>query len=146
MSSLILRTAASYLPPVMLLLSLVVLMQGHNVPGGGFVGGLMAASSFALVALAMGHREAKKKLRVPPAILIGSGLGVAVLSGVPAMLWGDPFMTGWWFKVPVPGYEHGVTVGTPVIFDVGVYLLVTGVVLLMIFSLEEYRDDAAALD
>ena len=144
MSSLILRTAAKDLLPVMLLLSVVMLIQGHNEPGGGFVGGLLAASGFSLIALALGHKEAKRLLRVQPAALIGAGLGVATLSGVPGILMGQPFMTGQWTTIPVPGFPNGLKVGTPVMFDIGVYLLVMGVVLLMIFSLEEYRDDAAA--
>jgi multicomponent Na+:H+ antiporter subunit A len=126
------RTAARLLMPLLLLFSVFLLLRGHNEPGGGFVGGLVAAAAFALYALAFGSRPARDALLVKPMTLIGLGLVMALCSGVPAVLLGQPFLTAQWRLDPV-------AFGTPVVFDVGVFLLVTGVVLMMIFSLAEER-------
>jgi multicomponent Na+:H+ antiporter subunit B len=92
----------------------------------------VAAAAFALYTLAFGTRSARDALLVKPMALIGIGLVMALCSGVPAVLRGQPFLTAQWLLDPV-------AIGTPVIFDIGVFLLVTGVVLMMIFSLAEER-------
>jgi multicomponent Na+:H+ antiporter subunit A len=124
------RTAARGLMPLLLLFSVFLLMRGHNEPGGGFVGGLIAAAAFALYGIAFGVRRARQALLVSPLILLGAGLLVALVSGLPAVLSGEPFLAALWTSGPLE-------VGTPLLFDVGVYLVVTGVVLMMIFSLAE---------
>jgi multicomponent Na+:H+ antiporter subunit B len=136
MTSLILRTASGVLQPVMLLYSLFLLMAGHNEPGGGFAGGLVAASAFALHALSHDPDAARRALGVHPRTLIAAGLLTAVVSGVPGMVAGGVFLTGLWVALPVPG-GGCVALGTPLLFDDGVYLLVLGMVLLMIFPLAE---------
>jgi multicomponent Na+:H+ antiporter subunit B len=136
MRSLVLRTATRYMQPILLLFSVFLLLKGHNEPGGGFAGGLVAASAFALYAIAYSVDEARENLRVAPQTLIGLGLLLALGSGVVAMLLGQPFMTGQWGEVTLPGFGK-VALGTPVLFDVGVYLDVVGVTLLIIFSLAE---------
>ncbi|MAY74294.1 MAG: Na(+)/H(+) antiporter subunit B [Phycisphaerae bacterium] len=144
-TSLILRTTARGLLPIMLFLSVIVLFRGHNEPGGGFVGGLLAAAGFSLYALAQGLAEAKRLMPIRPSVFIATGLGCAALSGVPGLLSGDGFLHGIWGSIPVAGFTKDIAIGTPVIFDIGVYFAVMGVVLLMIFSLEEeYNDDRAA--
>jgi multicomponent Na+:H+ antiporter subunit A len=124
------RTAARRLMPLLLLFSVFLLMRGHNEPGGGFVGGLIAAAAFALYGIAFGVRRARQALLVRPLTLLGAGLLVALASGLPAVLSGEPFLEALWMPGPLE-------VGTPLLFDVGVYLVVTGVVLMMIFSLAE---------
>jgi multicomponent Na+:H+ antiporter subunit B len=124
------RTAARRLMPLLLLFSVFLLMRGHNEPGGGFVGGLIAAAAFALYGIAFGVQRARQALLVTPLTLLGAGLLVALVSGMPAVLSGQPFLEALWTTGPVE-------VGTPLLFDVGVYLVVTGVVLMMIFSLSE---------
>ena len=136
MTSLILRTASGVLQPVMLLYSIFLLVAGHNEPGGGFAGGLVAASAFALHALAHDTQATRRALRVHPRTLIGAGLLAAVLSGVPGVIAGGVFLTGLWVAVPLAG-GGSVALGTPLLFDVGVYLLVLGMVLLVIFPLAE---------
>ena len=130
--SIILFEATRYLAPLMVLLSFYLLLRGHNEPGGGFVGGLLAAAAFALHVIASGVLYARRMLRVDPRTLMGVGLLLALLMGVPALLHGQPFMTGIWLphKLPVLG-----KVGTPLLFDVGVYLLVVGITLTIIFEL-----------
>lgn len=129
-TSTIFRTAARLLMPLLLLFSLFLLLRGHNEPGGGFVGGLVAAAAFALYAVAFGVERARQALLVEPLTLLGAGLLIALGSGVPAALRGQPFMTAQWAL-------GAVALGTPALFDIGVFLVVAGVVLMMIFSLAE---------
>ena len=134
MNSLILSTATRYILPLMLLFSVYLLLRGHNEPGGGFVGGLIAASAFALYAFAFHVDQARQALRVDPRYLIGIGLLIAVSSGIISLFYADPFMTGQWGQQPIPVLGK---IGTPVLFDLGVYLVVIGVTLTIIFSLAE---------
>ena len=126
----IFRTAARLLMPLLLVFAVFLLLRGHNQPGGGFVGGLVAAAAFALYAIAFGVQRARQALLVRPLTLLGAGLSIALLSGVPAVLRGQPFLTALWAPRSLP-------LGTPAAFDVGVFLVVAGVVLMMIFSLAE---------
>jgi multicomponent Na+:H+ antiporter subunit A len=126
----IFKTSARLLMPLLLVFSVFLLLRGHNEPGGGFVGGLVAASAFALYAIAFGVQPAKHALLVSPSTLIGAGLLIALLSGVPAVVRGQPFLTALWAPGSLP-------LGTPAMFDVGVFLVVAGVVLMMIFTLAE---------
>ncbi len=134
MTTLILSTATRYLLPLLLLFSIFILLRGHNEPGGGFIGGLVAAAAFALYGIAYGVEKVRQLLVVEPRRLIGVGLLVAVSSGCLSLFVHQPFMTGLWSiqEVPVLG-----KVGTPLLFDVGVYLVVIGVMVLIIVSLAE---------
>ncbi|CAH2030900.1 Na+/H+ antiporter subunit B [Trichlorobacter ammonificans] len=134
MHSLILATAIRLLLPLMLIFSLFLLLRGHNEPGGGFVGGLVVAAAFALYTLAHGEKEGRRMLRVEPLRLVTVGLVTALVSGLLPMLAGFPFLTALWSSVPAPVIGHA---GTPLLFDLGVYLLVAGMALLIIFTLME---------
>jgi multicomponent Na+:H+ antiporter subunit A len=126
----IFRTAARLLMPLLLLFSAFLLMRGHNEPGGGFVGGLVAAAAFAMYGLAFGFGRARRAIVATPLALIVAGLTIALASGVPSVLRGQPFLTAQWAL-------GALTAGTPMVFDIGVFLVVWGVVLMMIFSLGE---------
>jgi multicomponent Na+:H+ antiporter subunit B len=132
--SLIVRSSTRFLLPLMLLFSVFLLVRGHNEPGGGFVGGLTAATAFTLVLLSDGLEAARRLLRVAPLSLVAAGLTVALASGLPALLQGRPYMTGVWLAVPLPVVGK---IGSPVVFDVGVYLVVLGIVLAILFALAE---------
>jgi multicomponent Na+:H+ antiporter subunit B len=135
MSSLILSTATRYLLPLLLLFSIFLLLRGHNDPGGGFVGGLVAAAALALYGLAFGPVEARRLLKVEPRHLIGIGLLLALSSGLVAVLFlGQPFMTGVWSSIELPALGKP---GTPLLFDLGVYLVVVGVTLTILVALSE---------
>lgn len=135
MNSVILRSATMLLITVLLLFSVFLLLRGHDLPGGGFLGGLMAATALALYAIANGLPKARGLLRVTPQTITGWGLLAAVLAGLLALLSGDPYLTGQWWFVPVGGQE--LKLSSPLLFDIGVYLVVVGVVLTMLFGLEE---------
>ncbi len=136
MTSVILRTTARLLEPLLLIFSMAVLLRGHNAPGGGFVGGLLAAAAFALRAIATDVGSARRALRISPHTLLGAGLSLAALSGMTGLFGGKPFLTGAWFSIPLP-WGRKFEFGTVLAFDAGVYLVVLGAVVLIIFTLAE---------
>ncbi|MBI1735386.1 MAG: Na+/H+ antiporter subunit B [Candidatus Rokubacteria bacterium] len=136
MTSLILQTATRLILPLAFLLSVFLLARGHNAPGGGFIGGLVAAAAFALYAMAAGVPAARRLLRIDPHPLIGAGLLLALGSGALALAADRPLMTGLWTDLTVPGLG-ALAVGTPLAFDLGVYLLVVGVMTMILLTLAE---------
>jgi len=137
-SSLILRAGARFLVVLLVLFSIFELLRGHNEPGGGFVGGLLAASGFALYMLAHDVEAARGLLRASPLTVVGVGLMVAIASGAAALVAGRPFLTGLWYGDPIPGIGK---VSTVLAFDIGVYLVVLGTALLIVFTLAEAEED-----
>jgi multicomponent Na+:H+ antiporter subunit B len=136
MFTMILRTATKYLMPLLLMFSIFLLLRGHNEPGGGFVAGLVASAAFALYALSAGVPAARHTLYFDPHNIIGAGLLISLSSSVFPMLFGRPFLTGLWADFHLPLFGD-VEIGTPFIFDIGVSMVVLGVVLMIIFSLAE---------
>lgn len=130
----LLSITSNLLLPLLIVFSVYLLLRGHNAPGGGFAGGVVAASAFTLYALANGVESAKKKLRYEPKMIIASGITVILISGLLSLLIGMPFMTGMWLDFPIPVVGK---IGTPLIFDIGVYMVVSGIALSIIFSLME---------
>lgn len=133
MISLILQTATRYLVPLLFLFSVFLLLAGHNEPGGGFVGGLVASAGFALYAIAFDVKEARRVLTADPIRLIGVGLGIAIFSGLIGLFASEEFFYGVW----TPEESNLPKFGTPGLFDVGVYLVVIGVTLSIVFTLAE---------
>jgi multicomponent Na+:H+ antiporter subunit B len=134
--SLILVTTARLLSPLLLVFSVFLLVRGHNEPGGGFSGGLVAAAAFILLAVTRDPASARQALRIEPQALIGIGLLVAIGSGMAGLLVGQPLLTGQWFSIPLPA-GGSLELGTPLFFDIGVYLVVIGATLTMILTLAE---------
>ena len=134
MKSLIFRTAARYLIPLLLLFSIFTLLRGHNLPGGGFAGGLLAATAVALYIFAWDAAAAKRAVPVDPHLVIGIGLAIVIACGFAGMFAGHPFLTGQWTVI---GETHA---GTPLLFDVGVYLVVFGSCVMMLYSLTEREE------
>jgi len=136
MRSLILATAARLLVPLLLLFSVFLLLRGHNDPGGGFAGGLVASAAFILLAISRDPAAARQALHIEPQALIGVGLLVAIGAGVVGLLLGDPLLTGQWLEISLPDGSR-LALGTPLAFDVGVYLVVMGATLTMVLTLAE---------
>jgi multicomponent Na+:H+ antiporter subunit B len=116
--------------PLLLLFALFMLLRGHNLPGGGFIGGLVFSAAFALHTFAFGAAAARRALLVDPSIWIGAGLLLALCCGLIPLLMGKPFLSAVWFAP-----DFGL--GTPLLFDLGVFLDVIGVVLTITFTLAE---------
>jgi len=136
MTSLILRTATRYLFPIIMLFSVYVLLRGHNEPGGGFVGGLAAASAYTLYALAFDVTTARTLLRIDSRTLIGLGLLLSTVSGLISFFLNQPFMTSLWAKIKISP-EFTLVLSTPLFFDIGVYCVVLGVTLTIILALAD---------
>ena len=118
-----LPAAARLVVPVQYVFSIYLLLRGHNLPGGGFIGGLVLASALVLRAMV----DPKRVPRIDLIMLSGIGLLVALLSAVMPWLTGKTFFTGLWggqIWLPVLG---DLKLGTPLLFDIGVFLVVTGV-------------------
>ncbi len=141
MNTLILNTTNRLIMGILLVFSVFLLIRGHNLPGGGFTGGLVASSAFALQALAYGVPAARRLLVWDPRTFIALGLLTALASSAAAMVVQLPYFTGLWLKqvFPVVG-----KIGTPIVFDTGVYLVVLGVVTLFVFSLasQDAKEDS----
>lgn len=136
MSSLILRTATRLLVSLMLVFSVFLLVRGHDAPGGGFLGGMIASIAFVLYTLAAGPAAVRQALRIAPRTIAIGGAGLALFGGLAAALAGRPPFSGLWTFIGAPG-EGGLPLGTPLLFDLGVYVAVVGAVLTIILALEE---------
>jgi multicomponent Na+:H+ antiporter subunit B len=134
MKSLIFKTAATYLLPLLLLFSVFILLRGHYLPGGGFVGGLMAALAFILHSFAFGLKETQSIVKLNPRYLMPIGLALSILSALSPWVVGLPVMTGLWFDEPLRLIGM---VGSALFFDIGVYLVVVGSTLTIMFSISE---------
>ncbi|CAM4310527.1 Na+/H+ antiporter subunit B [Gillisia limnaea] len=134
MRTIILKTASAYLLPVLLLFSVFILLRGHYLPGGGFVGGLMASIAFVLHAFANGLSNTKTLIRFHPGFLMPVGLALAFLSGMAPLMFDLPFMTGLWYPEAIPVIG---SLGSALFFDIGVYLVVIGVTLTIIFTIAD---------
>ncbi|MEM1109616.1 MAG: Na+/H+ antiporter subunit B [Planctomycetota bacterium] len=131
MNALVLQTTSRLLVLLLVVFSVLVLIRGHNEPGGGFIGGLLCALAFATHALSFGIRGTRRLIRVDPHRLLGIGLLLAAGSGAVSIVLGQPFMTGqWWAEVPGVGKA-----GTVLIFDIGVYLVVLGAAMMILVGL-----------
>ncbi len=140
MRSTLLQISSRFLGPLLLALSLFVLYRGHNLPGGGFIGGLIAASAVFLVGLAHDWGRAGRWLRVRPEILLSTGLAIALCSAFIGPAGGDTLMSGQWFPAfSLPGLGK-VHLGSPLLFDLGVYLCVVGFCTKTVFAMGEQND------
>ncbi|WP_320199206.1 Na(+)/H(+) antiporter subunit B [Agrobacterium sp. rho-13.3] len=139
MNTLILRTVAPVIISLMVLFSIFVLLRGHNEPGGGFIGGLIAVSALAIFGIAYGVQAVRRAIIFHPLSIAGFGLLLATLSGLFSVFFGVPFMTGLWVYPSLLGVE--VPLATVMSFDVGVYLVVVGGFASIALGLEERDHD-----
>lgn len=139
MRTLIFRTVAPYLTALMVLFSVFVLLRGHNEPGGGFIGGLIAASAFAIYGIACGVSPVRRAMYFHPMALSGAGLLMGSVAGLLSVFAGVPFMTGLWLYVSVFGEE--LKLSSVLLFDIGVYFVVVGAITSIALALEERSTD-----
>ncbi|MBF9048851.1 Na+/H+ antiporter subunit B [Roseobacter sp. HKCCD9010] len=137
MNSLILNAATRLLVGLLLLFSIYMLLRGHNLPGGGFIGGLIGATGFVLYAIAHGCSATRAALRVDPQSIAMVGLGIALAAGVFAAFFGDALFTGQWLFIGETEDDKGLPISSVLFFDIGVYLVVFGSILTIVLALEE---------
>ncbi|MFW6043445.1 MAG: MnhB domain-containing protein [Marinilabiliaceae bacterium] len=114
--------------------ALFVLLRGHDRPGGGFIAGIIASAGFLMYALVFGSDKLLDLLKMNPRYIMGIGLLISLVAALMPALWGLPPMTAMWQEIkiiPMPT----IHAGTPLLFDTGVFVLVTGVVLGIITSI-----------
>jgi multicomponent Na+:H+ antiporter subunit B len=135
MNTLIARTIAPVLTALMLVFSVFVLLRGHNEPGGGFIGGLIAASALAIFGIIKGTGAVRRAIVFHPLSIAGAGLLMSSVAGLISILFAVPFMTGLWIYPVIAGVE--VPLSSVMLFDIGVYLVVVGAVTSIALALEE---------
>jgi len=119
----LLPAAARLVVPLQCMFSIYLLLRGHNLPGGGFIGGLVLASALVLRQMV----RPPKRTVIDPVGLVGVGMLFAVTSAMIPLLMGREFFQAIWLgdlQLPVLGK---IKIGTPLLFDIGVFLAVTGV-------------------
>jgi len=114
--SLVLERAALPAYWAMLAVAVVILLRGHNEPGGGFIGGLVAVAASALLAIVLGPAQARRRQPLAPLRLAMAGVSMALLSGIPALFAGLPYLTHLWAG----------SLSTVLLFDLGVFCVVWG--------------------
>ncbi|WP_420003165.1 monovalent cation/H+ antiporter subunit A [Arenibacterium sp. LLYu02] len=123
--------------PVALMVAAYIFFRGHNLPGGGFIAGLIAAIAVIMQYMASGFGWATERQRIPYHGIIGSGVLVAAATGLGAWFNGQPFLTsafGYIHIAPLEEFE----VATAALFDLGVFLAVVGAVMLALESLSRF--------
>ena len=139
MTSQIAQTAARYILALMIPVSLFLLLRGHNSPGGGFIAGLGAGSAIFFYAVAHGTGKAAEKLRIRPVILCATGLFLCLVAAAAGILADGAVLKSYWLELAT-GLFGKIKAGTPLLFDTGVYLTVTGSFLMIVLTLiEEYE-------
>ena len=133
MNTVIFRTAAPVIVGIMVLFSVIVLLRGHNAPGGGFIAGLIAASAAAVLGMSHGVGTVRRVLGTNPIAIAAAGLLLAIASGLVSALVAEPFLTGLWLPLHI--------FGTPGLFDIGIYLIVFGAFTAITLALEDSGDE-----
>ncbi len=139
--SLIFEVVTRLLFPVMIMVSLYLLIAGHNLPGGGFAGGLVAGTALLIRYLAGGAHELDEAMPVPAGVLLGSGLVASVATALAPLAFGGLIFQSYDVHLHVPGWDSLATpwgswtllgdihLVSSTAFDIGVYLVVVGMLL-----------------
>ncbi|EDM26502.1 Domain putative MnhB subunit of Na+/H+ antiporter superfamily protein [Lentisphaera araneosa HTCC2155] len=137
MHSVIIILSARLLCPILMAMAIAFLYRGHNDPGGGFIGGLLFTAALILKILAIGAEEFEKHLWMKPKNFLMTGLIMAFTAGIMPLFVGKAFLQSLWFptfSLPILGDVH---IGSPLLFDLGVFMVVIGFVLTVIIDFEE---------
>lgn len=120
--------------PIALLVSAYIFLRGHNMPGGGFIAGLITSVAIIQQYIAHGVDWMKHRVKIDYQILIGSGIAIATLTGLGSWLFDRPFLTSWfdYFYLPIVGKFE---LASAMMFDLGVYLTVIGATMLILANL-----------
>lgn len=129
MRNLVLERIVSLFLYIMVGFAIFLLIRGHNRPGGGFIAGIIAAAGFLLYGIVFGSEAILKKLHTDPRYILGTGLLLAFLAAIIPIFTGNAPLTGLWFTI---GSIH---IGTPLLFDTGVFVLVTGMIVSIITNI-----------
>jgi len=134
MNSVILQIASRIVRTLLIFFALIALLRGHNHPGGGFIGGMLAGLSIAFRGFAYNITAADEMTKFKPHYYVALGLIIVLISVIPSLYLHDYFMQGEWFKISIGEWQ--LKIGTPLVFDIGVFFVVIGVSVLFLFSLK----------
>jgi multicomponent Na+:H+ antiporter subunit B len=134
--SLFFKYLARLMMPVLLMFSLFLLLRGHNQPGGGFVGGLVGSSSIILMTLAYGSDEVRQRLHIDFLRAMFYGLAITLAAGGVGFFTGIAFQDALWWKPFIQGLGR-LELGTPLLFDIGVYVIVFSVTSSIVMNMAE---------
>lgn len=137
MSSILLRTAVKLIFPLTLIFAVYTALKGHNEPGGGFIGGLMAAVAFLLFRMANGRGALIRLMPFHPRVLVSLGLGIALATAIVPLFFGRPLLTSLVIDALPIGFGQSIHFASAVFFDAGVLMVVVGVSVGMIQRLSE---------
>ena len=138
-TSTILKTAMRLLMPLALLFAIYMAIKGHNEPGGGFIGGLIAATAICLYRMAYGPDSVYRLLPIHPRWLIVIGLTLALATAFTPLFFGQPFLQSVILPIHIGGKE--IHLPSAMAFDTGVMFVVVGVATGMIIRLNEELED-----
>jgi len=139
-SSILVRTAIKLIFPLVLIFAAYTALKGHNEPGGGFIGGLMAAVAFLLFRMANGRKALVKLMPFHPRNLVALGLGIALATAIAPLFFGKPILTSLVIDELSIGLGQKIHFASAVFFDTGVLMVVVGVSVGMIQRLNEEID------
>jgi len=140
MSSILLRTAVTLIFPLTLIFAAYTALKGHNEPGGGFIGGLMAAVAFLLYRMAHGREALIQLMPFHPRLLVSLGLGIAFITALVPLFFGKPMLTSLIIDALPIGFGQTIHFVSTVFFDTGVLMVVVGVSVGMIQRLNDEID------
>ena len=130
MTTLITKTAAKIVAPLIFVTSMVLFVQGHNTIGGGFVAAVLIVSAISLLYIAYGTENLTRLLNIYPSELnrkmLVSGLMLRLLTGSIPVLFNMPFLTQAYWVLPTISFLGELKISTAIFFDLGVLLTVTG--------------------
>ena len=131
--------------PVVLMVGFYIFWRGHNVPGGGFIAGLVVSIAVVMQYMASGFSWTSARLRYPYHGVIGTGVLIAGLTGIGSWFFGKPFLTSDFTYVRIPPFEK-FELATAALFDLGVFLAVVGAVMLSLESFSRLSRRAHVTD
>tara|TARA_B110000503_G_scaffold55860_2_gene89652 strand:- start:8965 stop:11823 length:2859 start_codon:yes stop_codon:yes gene_type:complete len=131
--------------PVVLMVGFYIFWRGHNVPGGGFIAGLVVSIAVVMQYMASGFSWTSARLRYPYHGVIGTGVLIAGLTGIGSWFFGKPFLTSDFTYVRIPPFEK-FELATAALFDLGVFFAVVGAVMLSLESFSRLSRRAHVTD
>lgn len=137
MNSEILKMAIPVLKPLFIMVSVWLLIRGHNYPGGGFIAGLIAGSSFILEYLAFDSSVLTRGRRNQAMVFVIVGILFLLASAVTGLIASDYLLEGLWSWIHIPELEFTLRIGTPLLFNFGVYFSITGFIHIVFTSMME---------
>ncbi len=126
----------------MIAVGVFIFLRGHNEPGGGFIAGILVGVAYIMQYIASGYRWSNERARFDPHFMIGFGIMLAALSGIGAWVFGYPYLTSSHAYVPIPLIGK-VEIASVIVFDLGVFLTVVGIVLISLANLARVEEPLA---